>query len=293
MSQVIKLQTPLLIQYSLWPSLITIALLMYWIGLQTGHSVLAFNLSYLGMAASLYFLEKKYPYEQRWLASDKQTLNDISHTALTKGLSQLLATTAGLSGLSSIELSPSGIWPNAWPEFAQVVLALIIAEFGLYWAHRLAHEWWPAWCWHAVHHSVTKLWFVNTGRFHVFDSLWKVMFSLSIGLAVGAPKEMIAWVLVITPFIGFLTHCNVDMKCGMINWVFNTPQLHRWHHSQDPIEGNKNYGENIVLWDIVFKTRYLPINRRTPVDIGCADPVPKHFLGQITYPLLAWLKAKQ
>lgn len=293
MSKLIKPLPSPFIQYTLWPTLLSTALLIYWIGLQTGYSVLAFNLSYLGMAASLYFLEKKYPYEQRWLASDGQALNDISHTALTKGLSQLLATTAGLSGLASIQLSPASIWPNAWPEISQVILALIIAEFGLYWAHRLAHEWWPAWCWHAVHHSVTKLWFVNTGRFHVFDSLWKVMFSLSIGLAVGAPKEIISWVLVITPFIGFLTHCNVDMKCGMMNWVFNTPQLHRWHHSQDAIEGNKNYGENIVLWDIIFKTRFLPINRRPPVDIGCADPVPKHFLGQIAYPLMAWLQAKK
>jgi sterol desaturase/sphingolipid hydroxylase (fatty acid hydroxylase superfamily) len=169
----------------------------------------------------------------------------------------------------------------------------MIAEFGLYWAHRLAHQWWPAWCWHAVHHSVTKLWFVNTGRFHLFDSLWKSAFALSLALLAGAPKDIVMWVLVITAFIGFLTHCNVDMRCGWLNWIFNTPQLHRWHHSQVLEEGNKNYGENLIIWDIVFGTRFLPSNRKPPLDIGCADPVPKKFLGQIAYPVTAWLKRQK
>jgi len=41
-----------------------------------------------------------------------------------------------------------------------------LAEFGFFWAHRLADEWPLLWRFHAIHHSVTRLWFVNTGRFH-------------------------------------------------------------------------------------------------------------------------------
>jgi ornithine lipid hydroxylase len=277
--------------YVLWPLLFFFSMTFYWIGLKVNHPILAFNLAYFGLAGCLLFLERTMPYASAWLASDGQALNDIGHTALTKGLSQILATSAALFGLS--EFGPtlsSGIWPESWNLIFQVSLALIVADFGLYWAHRLAHQWWPAWCWHAVHHSVTKLWFVNTGRFHLLDSLWKSAFALSLALLVGAPKNIVMWVLVITPFIGFLTHCNVDMRCGLLNWLFNTPQLHRWHHSQVPEEGNRNYGENLIIWDIVFGTRFLPADRKPPVDIGCADPVPKQFLGQIAYPIMAWLK---
>jgi ornithine lipid hydroxylase len=279
------------IHYLLWPLLLSACLFTYWYGTQVGHPIMAYNLAYFGMAIVLFGLERVYPYQQAWLKSDGQMLNDIGHTVLTKGASQLLATSAALLGLSEVSIEPSAYWPSNWPLAAQVGLALIVAEFGLYWAHRSAHMWWPAWCWHAVHHSVTKLWFVNTGRFHLFDSLWKVAFSLTLGLIAGAPKEIVMWVLVITPFIGFLTHCNVHMQCGMINWVFNTPQLHRWHHSQDPVEGNKNFGENLVIWDIVFGTRFLPKDRLPPVDIGCSDPVPKAFLGQLLFPFTAWLSA--
>lgn len=282
------------IKHLLWPAILLLGLTTYWFGSVNGHPIMAYNIAYFGVALILFFLERWLPYEPTWLQSDGQTFNDIGHTALTKGVSQLLATSAALFGLS--ELGPetaSGIWPNEWPLLFQVSLALVVGEFGLYWAHRSAHEWWPAWCWHAVHHSVTKLWFVNTGRFHLFDSLWKSAFALTLATLVGAPKEIIMWVLVITPFIGFLTHCNVDMRCGWINWVFNTPQLHRWHHSQVLEEGNSNYGENIMLWDIVFGTRFYPADRRPPLDIGCPDPVPKQFLGQIFFPIAAWINAKK
>ena len=283
----------LLIKYLLWPAVFLFGVTTYYLGTQLGHPVVAYNIAYFGVALILFLLERWLPYEQQWQQSDGQLFNDIGHTVLTKGFSQLMATSAALFGLSELgPASASGFWPSDWPFLLQVVLGLIVGEFGLYWAHRTAHEWWPAWCWHAVHHSVTKLWFVNTGRFHLFDSLWKSAFALSLAALAGAPKDIIMWVLVITPFIGFLTHCNVDMRCGWISWLFNTPELHRWHHSQNVEEGNSNYGENLMIWDIVFGTRYLPAKRRPPADIGCPDPVPKHFLGQVAFPITAWLKAK-
>ncbi len=272
----------------LWPALLGLCVLGYWIGMTAGHPVLAYNLTYFGMAAALLALERVIPYERAWLVPDGQAANDIGHTALNKGIGQLIAGTAAVAGVSSAgPVAASGPWPGDWPLAAQVALGLLVAEFGLYWAHRLAHEWPVAWRWHAVHHSVTRLWVVNTGRFHVFDSLWKTGFALVIGLAVGAPKEVILWVLAITTYVGFLTHCNVDMRCGPLNWVFNTPELHRWHHSRNHEEGNRNYGENLIVWDALFGTRYLP-PRRPPMDIGCDDPVPPTFLGQLAYPVRAW-----
>jgi sterol desaturase/sphingolipid hydroxylase (fatty acid hydroxylase superfamily) len=280
------------VQFVLWPVLFSTGVLIYWYGNELGYPVLGYNIAYFSIATALFILERIYPYQQQWLKSDGQALNDIAHTALTKGASQLFATSAALLGLSTLGPETAGsIWPNEWPLLFQILLALVIGEFGLYWAHRTAHLWWPAWCWHAVHHSVTKLWFLNTGRFHLFDSLWKMLFSLSIATLVGAPKEIIMWVLVVTPFIGFLTHCNVDMQCGWLNWVVNTPQLHRWHHSQVPEEGNRNFGENLMVWDIIFGTHFYPRDRKPPVDIGCSDPVPDEFLGQICYPFTAWFKA--
>ena len=278
-----------LLPWVLWPGLLALCIAGYWLGWRAGHPVLAYNATYFGLAGVLFLLERRLPYEGRWQKPDGQAGNDIGHTALNKGIGQAIAAMAAVVGVAqAAPVAATGPWPAHWPLAAQIVLGLVLAEFGLYWAHRLAHELPFAWRWHAVHHSVTKLWFVNTGRFHVLDSLWKTGLALLVGLAAGAPKEVILWVLAITTYVGFLTHCNVEMRCGWLNWLFNTPELHRWHHSRDPKEGNRNYGENLVLWDMVFGTRFLPADRRPPADIGCEDPVPGSFLGQLAYPFRAW-----
>ncbi|MDE1147880.1 MAG: sterol desaturase family protein [Azospirillaceae bacterium] len=271
--------------FAAWPGLLALCIAGYAYGDSLGHPILGYNITYFGMAGALLLLERLMPYEAEWAKSDGQMRQDISHTILNKGIGQLLATMGAMLGANAVApAAASGIWPGHWPMAAQVVLGLIVGEFGLYWAHRLGHEIPYLWRFHAVHHSVTRLWVVNTGRFHFVDSLLSALFPLVIATLLGAPKEVIVWVLAITTYIGFLTHCNVDMDSRGLNWLFNTPDLHRWHHSRDPVEGNTNYGENLLLWDVIFRTRYLPANQRPPVNIGTADKVPPTFLGQLAYP---------
>ena len=83
-----------------------------------------------------------------------------------------------------------------------MILGVVVAEFGLYWAHRIAHEWKPLWRFHAVHHSVIRLWIVNTGRFHFVDSLKSIVLGMVILLALGAPMEVLIWLSAVTAFVG-------------------------------------------------------------------------------------------
>ena len=168
--------------------------------------------------------------------------------------------------------------------FFQVVLGLVVAEFGLYWAHRIAHEWMPLWWFHAVHHSSRKLWFFNTGRFHIIDTLKSMIFSAPLLALAGAPRDVVLWFGAITAYIGFLTHANIRMRFGWLNYIFNTPGLHRWHHSMDLREGNKNYGENLMIWDLIFGTYYDDTSRRPPAKIGISSAMPRTFWGQIVEP---------
>lgn len=227
------------------------------------------------------------PHEQSWLENDGQTFANLAHTLMSKGVVQGLIVFGGVIGLSSMVTPVAepgySLWPRDWPMAAQVVLGLIAAEFGLYWAHRLAHEWYPLWRFHAIHHSVTKLWVINTGRFHFVDSLFSIVLGVSILLALGAPLEVITWLSAVTAYIGLLTHCNVEMRFGSVSWVFNTPGLHRWHHSRDLSEGNKNYGENLVLWDQIFGT-YINPDRRPPANIGIEEDMPVRFIDQVIWP---------
>ena len=267
-----------------WPVLMTGAIAINAYGMTTGTPLLWLNVSYFSLALAIFALERAMPHERAWLANDGQIWADLGHTLLSKSAVQVLIVVPALAGLEGEALaSGAAWWPRHWPLAAQAALGLLIAEFGFYWAHRLSHEVAALWRFHAVHHSVTRLWFFNTGRFHFVDTLLSVSFGLAVGLAAGVPQEIIIWVSAITAYIGLLTHCNIEMRTGPLNYLFNTPGLHRWHHSKRPDEGNTNYGENLVVFDLLFGT-FLNPRRRPPADIGIADPMPATLGGQILYP---------
>jgi sterol desaturase/sphingolipid hydroxylase (fatty acid hydroxylase superfamily) len=48
-------------------------------------------------------------------------------------------------------------------------------------------------------------------------------------------------------------------------------QLHHWHHSQRASEAKHNYGGNLIFWDLVFGTRWLPTDREPPVETGIEE----------------------
>jgi len=279
-----------LASWFLWPGLLVAALAATWAGIDTGHGVLWFDVTYLAFALVIGVLERVMPHERSWLADDRQTPANLAHTLLNKGLVQVLVVVAGTVGLADTIQPPAGStvgwWPGQWPMWAQIVLGLFVAEFGLYWAHRLAHEIPLLWRFHAVHHSVTRLWFVNTGRFHFVDTFVSILMSQPLLYLAGAPTVVFLWVSAVTAFIGMLTHSNIEMRFGPISLVFNTPGLHRWHHSMDLREGNKNYGENLMVWDLAFGT-YFDADRRPPAEIGIDGPMPANFVGQLVAPFTA------
>jgi sterol desaturase/sphingolipid hydroxylase (fatty acid hydroxylase superfamily) len=253
-------------------------------GLQIEQPVLVFNVAYIALALTIALLERAFPHEEAWLENDGQVFPDIAHTLLNKGVAQVIVVLIAFMGLADLAAPTAGaLWPEHWPFALQTVLGLVIAEFGLYWKHRLAHEWPPLWRFHAVHHSVTRLWFLNTGRFHLVDTLTGLAVAMPVLLLLGAPKDILIMVSAITAIIGILTHSNVEMRCGVLNLVFNTPELHRWHHSKVLAEGNRNYGENLMLFDQLFGS-YFNAARRPPVDIGIKEPMPATFLGQLAVP---------
>lgn len=273
-----------------WPLLLGLAIACQASGMSRGWGTYSYAAAYGGLALVLFFLERWMPHEKRWLERDGQLWPDLGHTILSTVAAQGGALVLTMIGLTwALRGRPAAShWPTGWPLACQVALGMVIAEFGLYWAHRIAHERDWLWRFHAVHHSSTKLWFFNNSRFHFVDALKSVLLSIPLLMLVGAPGDIMLWVSALTSFIGILTHCNVEMRFGPLNYVFNTPGLHRWHHSTDLREGNQNYGESLVLFDQLFGT-YLNPNRRPPVEIGIKEALPRTFLAQVKAPFV-WHK---
>lgn len=52
-------------------------------------------------------------------------------------------------------------------------------------------------------------------------------------------------------------HSNVRMPMlldKVIRWIIVTPDMHRVHHSDIPIETNSNFGFNLSIWDRIMGT---------------------------------------
>lgn len=284
-----------ILSWVLWPFFFVSCMLITVYGFSIGQPILYFNFAYIYLIIAMIFFERFMPHEREWIPQDGQMRQDILHTLSSKGTVQLLLYTNAVIGASIVAPDAKlgfGIWPSHWPLFFQVCLAVVASEFMLYWAHRTAHTYKFLWRFHAIHHSVTKLWFVNTGRFHFMDSLYKIVLGLIPLFLLGAPMEMLKWVAAVTAFIGMMTHCNIEMRFGFLSYIFNTPELHRWHHSKDLREGDKNFCENVMIWDLVFRT-FFREDRRPPVEIGIKEAMPKSFRYQLIWPFLKRDKQKE
>jgi len=69
----------------------------------------------------------------------------------------------------------------------------------------------------------------------------------------------------------FFQHSNIKLKFGIINYLISTEDLHRWHHSCVEKESKSNYGNNTIIWDILFGTRYFPL-QKTVNQLGLKNP---------------------
>jgi sterol desaturase/sphingolipid hydroxylase (fatty acid hydroxylase superfamily) len=287
---------------SAWPALLGALLLVHVVfSWAIPQQNLAFSLSYLAAIGFLFGLERRAPQVPEWLHDDGQSTNDVLLTILSKTFSyaflQVNLMLFAVQSLSASDLGAKmegwGTWPHAWPYLAQIALAMVVCEFFFYWYHRLAHEFKPLWCFHAVHHFPKRLWVINTGRSHIVDSTLFMVGVLPM-IALGASAEVVSGFLVLTAFIGLLSHANIAVPMGPWKFIFNGADNHRWHHSMKMHEGNRNYGQNLMLWDHVFRSYYRDDSRIAPKRIGSSLKLPADFVGQLREPLKAfWASLRQ
>ena len=229
----------------------------------------------LGAYVFLATLERFFPLHPEWSISHGDGRADLglglTNAALTFAVQPvLLGLGAGVAGWLAVHFGGS-LWPDSWPLALQLIPALLLAELFEYTCHRAMHE--VPWLWriHAPHHSATRLYWFNALRFHPLDTLLVGPGKLIPLVALGAGEQLLALVIVFAAVHGSCQHANIPCRIGPLNWVFSMAELHRWHHSPIAAEANHNYGGNLIVWDIVFGTRWLPEGREPPVRTGIEE----------------------
>jgi sterol desaturase/sphingolipid hydroxylase (fatty acid hydroxylase superfamily) len=188
----------------------------------------------------------------------------------------------GVENLVAIELSAMPLW-------ARLILLLLMMELVSYWIHRLLHQFEWAWEFHKIHHSAPQIDVFNAARLHFGERLIYQFFSYVPLSMVGFGVTNMFYVGLFTTIFSNLTHANVRLPIGPLKYIINTPQLHIWHHENEYHKrGNVNFGDSLIVWDIVFRTFYLP---KEPVDTSQlalgfdgVEEYPQTFIAQTILP---------
>lgn len=281
-------------RYLIYPALVTVAIVAsLWLlssGLFEPLIILVVNLP---IYALVFLLERLLPYYPEWNQPKKDVLTDllslIFSVTVAGAIGQGLALLLG--GALSFGLSLTQVWPSSWPILGQLLLAVVLGDLGSYWVHRLQHEG-GGWLWriHAAHHSSGRLYWLNGSRLHPLDS-FSATFLVTFPMALlGATSALYVVLGVYAGVHLAMQHSNIDYRLGPLNWIMSAAEAHRWHHSREMKEANHNYGSVVLFWDIVFGTRFLPKDRRPPLDVGLAggedakSPFPQGYWGQLLSP---------
>lgn len=233
-------------------------------------------------------LEGVMPYRLEWRPSRAEVIQDSTYLALVHVmLPKVLAFTSAVllfEWFNGRGWQMASWWPKDWPVLAQTVLMVLIVDGMRYWLHRISHEWEPLWRFHAVHHAPQRLYTLNVGRFHPVDKSLQFVFDALPFIALGIQEDVLSAYFVWYAVNGFFQHSNVDVRLGWLNSVVSGPELHRWHHSMCKEESNHNYGNHLIVWDVVFGTRYLPPGQAVGT-LGLVNrSYPEGFVAQMTAP---------
>lgn len=223
--------------------------------------------------------ERTRPWRQEQPALRPQLLQDLFWLGLNGyGLGWLLGPLLGRigSGLESALGHVAGFGPReaqvmgGWPLWLQLPVLLLVADLIEWLVHNLLHRVEPLWRIHRLHHSIHDMDWIGNFRFHFLEVvLYQSVKHLPLAL-LGASGTAILVAAVISTLVGHLNHANLKISWGPLRYLLNSPRMHIWHHDAEPRNrAGVNFAVVFSLWDWLFRTAYMPLDR-VPARLGFA-----------------------
>jgi sterol desaturase/sphingolipid hydroxylase (fatty acid hydroxylase superfamily) len=279
------------IKYGLYPFLLLSVGLVIW-------SATSFNWDYkfvygvttLALVLSLIFIETLFPLSKQWKMTKQSFFRDIKYIGIDIVIIALTQTIFGMLAIYYSE-NHQGIFTNT-PVLVAVVGYLLVFEFFQYWLHRYYHEGkGPLGRFlgnaHLAHHLPDRVYVVMHAVFNPINAFISVIVVQTPLILLGIPPAAAFAASLLIDLQSVVSHFNVDIRAGFLNYVFIGTETHRYHHSADG-KGAMNYGNTLSIWDIVFGTFYYKPNS-VPKKLGVDDPDQfpdsRNLWQVVTYPL--------
>ena len=211
----------------------------------------------------LLLVEFLFNIKKEWKMTKTSFLRDLKWMA--SGIIMVGITKVGIP-LLAIDLSAinTGYLANT-SVFTGALITLLVYEFFQYWYHRVSHtgigkfKW--LWKIHVTHHLPKQVYLLMHPVVNPINVIViRVIIIQGSLILMGASSESIFMFNALMGLQGLISHFNVEIKAGFLNYIFIGTELHRYHHSAD-IKEAQNYGSVLSIWDIVFGTFYYKPNR--------------------------------
>jgi len=172
----------------------------------------------------------------------------VNGLVLTLGFSGLVAAASRWGGVHAFGLVQ---WLRL-PTGVEGVIGFLAFDGWMYGWHRANHAIPWLWRFHRVHHSDPTVDVTSALRFHVGEMVISTLLRLAVipllGISLG---NLVFYELCLQPVIYF-HHSNVAMPerwDRLMRWLLVSPNMHRVHHSDVPVETNSNYASILSFWD--------------------------------------------
>jgi sterol desaturase/sphingolipid hydroxylase (fatty acid hydroxylase superfamily) len=232
-------------------------------------------------------LERIVPYERHWNEDQKDGWRDLVHAVVNEAAN---ASSVALLPLFVAFVPSFGIWPNDWPIWGQLLLAILIADCGITLVHYASHINPTLWRFHAVHHSVKRMYGFNGLMKHPLHQAIETLGGTFPLILMGISLDVAALLAFAVAIQLLLQHSNVDVKIGPLRYVLALSPLHRFHHIKWPVEGDVNFGLFTTIWDRMLGTAVYNAKRHFTSDdlgIGKEPNYPTGYVAQLVQPFRA------
>jgi sterol desaturase/sphingolipid hydroxylase (fatty acid hydroxylase superfamily) len=141
-------------------------------------------------------------------------------------------------------------------------IALVGADFGHYWHHRLDHRVAACWAIHGVHHQPEEMNFTVAMRHAWFSDLYSFPFYAPLPLC-GVPPAHFFVATTLLSVHALITH-SAEYDFPSFG-ILVTPRSHILHHAKNPRYLDRNFGAMLRIWDRLFGTHVEPDPADPPV----------------------------
>ncbi len=135
------------------------------------------------------------------------------------------------------------------------VLGFFMYTFIQFATHYYYHKVRIFWCLHEVHHSAIQMNATTGLRTSIFDLIALDIFFLLMPF-VGINPVVYLLLYTLNKFWGTFIHINENIvnKIPWLEYIMTTPSNHHIHHARNIQYLDRNYGEVIPWYDMIFKT---------------------------------------